>query len=168
MRFKQPSGFLCYLSSVLHSSTCGLLAMTPASHAEGRQFDPGQVYFPSRAVSRTRSRNRLGGAAGIEPTQKNPIGLANSTPCVPAHHPHPTPAPRRRPYAAQRPPARRGARRHAALVMLFAMSERGVGVKTVYMHCLEHGVVVSHPLCIRTALGSSPVCPHDRYGSSWL
>ena len=60
--------------------TCGLVAMTSASHAEGRQFDPGQVYFPSRAVSRTRSRNRLGGAAGIEPTQKNPIGPANSTP----------------------------------------------------------------------------------------
>ena len=26
-------------------STCGLVAMTSASHAEGRQFDPGQVYF---------------------------------------------------------------------------------------------------------------------------
>ena len=25
-------------------STCGLVAMTSASHAEGRQFDPGQVY----------------------------------------------------------------------------------------------------------------------------
>ena len=25
--------------------TCGLVAMTSASHAEGRQFDPGQVYF---------------------------------------------------------------------------------------------------------------------------
>ena len=25
--------------------TCGLVAMTPASHAEGRQLDPGQVYF---------------------------------------------------------------------------------------------------------------------------
>ena len=24
--------------------TCGLVAMTSASHAEGRQFDPGQVY----------------------------------------------------------------------------------------------------------------------------
>jgi hypothetical protein len=28
-------------------STCGLVAMTSASHAEGRQFDPGQVYFAS-------------------------------------------------------------------------------------------------------------------------
>ena len=27
-----------------HQSTCGLVAMTSASHAEGRQFDPGQVY----------------------------------------------------------------------------------------------------------------------------
>ena len=27
-------------------STCGLVAMTSASHAEGRQFDPGQVYIP--------------------------------------------------------------------------------------------------------------------------
>ncbi len=26
-------------------STCGLVAMTSAPHAEGRQFDPGQVYF---------------------------------------------------------------------------------------------------------------------------
>ena len=26
-------------------STCGLVAMTAASHAEGRQFDPGQVYL---------------------------------------------------------------------------------------------------------------------------
>ena len=26
-------------------STCGLVAMTSASHAEGRQLDPGQGYF---------------------------------------------------------------------------------------------------------------------------
>ena len=26
-------------------STCGLVAMTSASHAEGRQFEPGQVYL---------------------------------------------------------------------------------------------------------------------------
>ena len=26
------------------SGTCGLVAMTSAQHAEGRQFDPGQVY----------------------------------------------------------------------------------------------------------------------------
>ena len=31
---------------VCSRSTCGLVAMTSASHAEGRQFDPGQVYFP--------------------------------------------------------------------------------------------------------------------------
>ena len=28
----------------LRWGTCGLVAMTSASHAEGRQFDPGQVY----------------------------------------------------------------------------------------------------------------------------
>ena len=28
----------------IYMSTCGLVAMTSASHAEGRQFDPGQVY----------------------------------------------------------------------------------------------------------------------------
>ena len=33
-----PRGFL------LHSCTHGLVAMTSASHAEGRQFDPGWVY----------------------------------------------------------------------------------------------------------------------------
>ena len=32
--------------------TCGLVAMTSASHAEGRQFDPGQVYFCIRALHR--------------------------------------------------------------------------------------------------------------------
>ena len=28
----------------LQAGTCGLVAMTSAQHAEGRQFDPGQVY----------------------------------------------------------------------------------------------------------------------------
>ena len=32
------------------TGTCGLVAMTSASHAEGRQFDPGQVYSCSRAL----------------------------------------------------------------------------------------------------------------------
>ena len=31
-------------------STCGLVAMTSASHAEGRQFDPGQVYSRDRCA----------------------------------------------------------------------------------------------------------------------
>ena len=31
--------------------TCGLVAMTSASRAEGRQFDPGQVYFHTSKVS---------------------------------------------------------------------------------------------------------------------
>ena len=30
--------------SYAHKGTCGLVAMTSAPHAEGRQFDPGQVY----------------------------------------------------------------------------------------------------------------------------
>ena len=30
--------------------TCGLVAMTSASHAEGRQFDPGQVYSRDRCA----------------------------------------------------------------------------------------------------------------------
>ena len=29
----------------MHNSPYGLVAMTSASHAEGRQFNPGQVYF---------------------------------------------------------------------------------------------------------------------------
>ena len=43
-------------TSVLHTETlesqgtCGLVAMTSASHAEGRQFDPGQVYMPMSLV----------------------------------------------------------------------------------------------------------------------
>ena len=32
------------LCPALLNSTCGLVAMTSASHAEGRQLDPGQVY----------------------------------------------------------------------------------------------------------------------------
>ena len=32
------------------TSTCGLVAMTSASHAEGRQLDPGQVYVPMAQV----------------------------------------------------------------------------------------------------------------------
>ena len=31
-----------------HNGTCGLVAMTSAAHAEGRQFDPGQVYIPRK------------------------------------------------------------------------------------------------------------------------
>ena len=35
------------LAPTFFQSSCGLVAMTSASHAEGRQFDPGQVYFQS-------------------------------------------------------------------------------------------------------------------------
>ena len=31
-------------NGALSNSTCGLVAMTSAPHAEGRQFDPGQMY----------------------------------------------------------------------------------------------------------------------------
>ena len=44
-----PQWFLVKGKSVLsmptHQSTHGLVAMTSASHAEGRQFDPGWVYL---------------------------------------------------------------------------------------------------------------------------
>ena len=36
---------LKFLWNYFRIGTCGLVAMTSASHAEGRQFDPGQVYF---------------------------------------------------------------------------------------------------------------------------
>ena len=38
-------GGLVVYTLVILTSTCGLVAMTSASHAEGRQFDPGQVYL---------------------------------------------------------------------------------------------------------------------------
>ena len=41
----------------LSRSTCGLVAMTSASQAEGRQFDPGQVYI---LLQRGASKLRLG------------------------------------------------------------------------------------------------------------
>ena len=34
-----------FILTLIESSTCGLVAMTSAPHAECRQFDPGQVYF---------------------------------------------------------------------------------------------------------------------------
>ena len=34
-----------YVCAFFYISTCGLVATTSASHAGGRQFDPGQVYF---------------------------------------------------------------------------------------------------------------------------
>ncbi len=35
------------------NGTSGLVAMTSASHAEGRQFDPGLVYFDASSESET-------------------------------------------------------------------------------------------------------------------
>ena len=42
--YHQISHVIHPFSSAREISTCGLVAMTSASHAEGRQFDPGQVY----------------------------------------------------------------------------------------------------------------------------
>ena len=36
-------------------SSCGLVAMTSASHAEGRQFDPGQLYCAWQVAGAERS-----------------------------------------------------------------------------------------------------------------
>ena len=38
-----PLVFSCHVYFQLRSSTCGLVAMTSANHAEGCQFDPGQL-----------------------------------------------------------------------------------------------------------------------------
>ena len=44
-RHSRPAGKDSALRwSAISTSTCGLVAMASASHAEGRQFDPGQVY----------------------------------------------------------------------------------------------------------------------------
>ena len=40
----EHQGFYVLMEPV-RNRTCGLVAMTSAPHAEGRQFDPGQVYF---------------------------------------------------------------------------------------------------------------------------
>ena len=40
----RPQAFATASSVCVPNGTCGLVAMTSASHAEGRQFDPGQVY----------------------------------------------------------------------------------------------------------------------------
>ena len=39
-----PTNTVVTVFEVSIASTCGLVAMTSASHAEGRQLDPGQVY----------------------------------------------------------------------------------------------------------------------------
>ena len=47
MAAPQPGQLQSYKTNIglaANLSTCGLMAMTSAQHAEGRQFDPGQVY----------------------------------------------------------------------------------------------------------------------------
>ena len=63
-----------YLSLAWEPGTCGLVAMTSAQHAEGRQFDPGQVYIvglqlqPSMRAHVPVLRFGLqGGVLGMEP-----------------------------------------------------------------------------------------------------
>ncbi len=45
-------------------STCGLVAMTSAPHAEGRQFDPGQVYFVATTMRCAARPGRCGDRRG--------------------------------------------------------------------------------------------------------
>ena len=85
--------------------TCSLLAMTSASHTEGRQFDPGQVYH--LATSRTQTL--------IGPATK--YGAAASKTDLWTFRARPN---------------------------LLQLEQRA------------HGVVVSHPLSMREALGSIP------------
>ena len=40
---------------MIKHGTSGLVAMTSASHAEGRQFDPGLVYFVARLFHRLKT-----------------------------------------------------------------------------------------------------------------
>ena len=40
---------------LIKHGTSGLVAMTSASHAEGRQFDPGLVYFVAQPVHRLKT-----------------------------------------------------------------------------------------------------------------
>ena len=39
-------------AQMIKHGTSGLVAMTLASHAEGRQFDPGLVYFAAQPMHR--------------------------------------------------------------------------------------------------------------------
>ena len=48
--FPLPCPVSFALNQISHS-ICGLMAMTSVSHAEGRQFDPGQMYFPQTSCS---------------------------------------------------------------------------------------------------------------------
>ena len=46
----RPVGIGACVCVFVRTRTCGLVAMTSASHAEGPQFDPGQVYLGAIAV----------------------------------------------------------------------------------------------------------------------
>ena len=72
-----------------HRSTCGLVAMASASHAEGRQFDPGQVY-PKGGQAHTESlaatSKVLGATAITECGPRRPVDLVGAPKACLAHH----------------------------------------------------------------------------------
>ena len=67
------------IATMQFQGSCGLVAMTSASHAEGRQFDPGQVYFSLGVAARstslqTQDSNKLM-ARGFESQWAEPCGF---------------------------------------------------------------------------------------------
>ena len=61
-------------------STCGLVAMTSASHAEGRQFDPGQVYLLRSSAAKSFTGRRTACflvCAGLMSLVKSIMSLAD-------------------------------------------------------------------------------------------
>ena len=122
--------------------TCGLVAMTSASHAEGRQFDPGQVYCFHCALDQFVCENYIsmihaciinimvqsGDSSQHEQAFTNSIQYHISW---------------------------------AETVLTFAWSTSRTlwSVATIINSGFinwAHGVVVSHPLSMREALGSIP------------
>ena len=66
-------------------STCGLVAMTSASHAEGRQFDPGQVYMSmslvkAQGATRSSAQQPLGTSKAWLFSQHLPMQLSEASP----------------------------------------------------------------------------------------
>ena len=68
----------------MSSCTCGLVAMTSASHAEGRQFDPGQVYifefiFAAKPQNRTLAQNTSELLKQCNENKQPPVGFEPTT-----------------------------------------------------------------------------------------
>ena len=73
-----------------HQSTHGLVAMTSAQHAEGRQFDPGWVYARIEQCSPQRLQLPKTVAACERPTKSTTLGTcklhaACHAPCITSH-----------------------------------------------------------------------------------